>query len=169
MKSIVIYDSYTGNTKRIAYAIHKGMSRLREQCDIVRLRDVNLRDLANYDLIGLGSPVFHFRELANVTHFIEHNMESLDGKHAFVFCTYAGMIGHYLSRVVSALTQRGLIVIGWNSWYGSQYYPFLPKPYITDGHPDEIDIKEAEDFGTEMVIRSRRIEVKTMMKSMGQL
>lgn len=32
-----------------------------------------------------------------------------------------------------------------------------PTPYYTDGHPDEIDLKEAEDFGREMVETSRRI------------
>ena len=37
------------------------------------------------------------------------------------------------------------------------YYPAVPKPYFTDGHPDAIDLKEAEDFGREMVERSRRI------------
>ena len=33
----------------------------------------------------------------------------------------------------------------------------MPKPYLTDGHPDEIDLKEAEDFGREMAELSRRI------------
>jgi flavodoxin/ferredoxin len=157
MKSIVIYDSYTGNTKKIAYAIHTGMNRVAEQCDIARLREVNWQGLVSYDLIGLGSPVFEFRELANVTNFIEHYMESLEGKHAFAFCTHGASMGHYLSRVVPAMMQRGLVVIGWNDWYGAAHYPFFPKPYITDGHPDAIDLKEAEDFGTEMVLRSRRI------------
>ena len=40
---------------------------------------------------------------------------------------------------------------------GSVYYPAVPKPYFTDGHPDEIDLQEAEDFGREMVERSKRI------------
>jgi len=48
-------------------------------------------------------------------------------------------------------------VAGWNDWYGSAYIPTLPKPYFTDGHPDEIDIKEAEDFGKELVERTQRI------------
>jgi NAD-dependent dihydropyrimidine dehydrogenase PreA subunit len=34
----------------------------------------------------------------------------------------------------------------------------VPKPYFTDGHPDEIDLKEAGEFGREMAERSRRIE-----------
>ena len=48
-------------------------------------------------------------------------------------------------------------MIGWNDWFGSVFYPATPKPYFTDGHPDEIDLKEAREFGREMVERSRRI------------
>jgi ferredoxin len=156
MKSIVIYYSQTGNTKKIAHAIHAGMSQTGEQCDIARLKDVDPRDLAGYDLIGLGSPVIHARELPNVTNFI-NSLKSVDGKHAFAFCTHGAIPGYYLARVVPALIQRGLTVIGWKDWFTSAYHPIIPKPYFTDGHPDAIDLKEAEDFGREMVERSRRI------------
>jgi len=156
MKSIVIYDSHTGNTKKIAEAIRAGMSQTGEQCDIARLKDVAPQDLAGYDLIGMGSPVINTRELPNVTDFIE-SMESLDGKHSFAFCTHGALPGHYLARVVPAMIQRGLIVIGWKDWFCSVIYPVCPKPYFTDEHPDAIDLKEAEDFGREMVERSRRI------------
>ena len=156
MKSIIIYYSQTGNTKKIAQAIHAGMSQTGEQCDIARLKDVDSQNMADYDLIGLGSPIIHARELPNVTRFM-NSLESVDGKHAFVFCTHGLSIGFYMSRAVSALMNRGLTVIGWNDWFGSACHPLLPKPYYTDGHPDAIDLQEAKDFGREMVERSRRI------------
>lgn len=159
MKGIVVYDSISGNTKKIAEAIHAGMSQTGEQCDIARLRDVYTTDLLGYDLIGLGSPVMHRRELRNVTNFIWDIMDSLDGKHSFAFCTHGAFLANYLARVVTAMIQKGLIVIGWNDWYGSAYYATNPKPYFTDGHPDAIDLREAEDFGREMVERSRRISL----------
>jgi flavodoxin/ferredoxin len=155
-KAIVVYYSQTGNTKKVAQAIHKGISQTGEQCDLARLKDVEPQELTGYDLIGLGSPAIHARELPNVTAFMNH-MESLDGKHAFSFCTHGVSPGFYISRTVSALISRGLIVIGWNDWFGAAWHPLLPKPYFTDGHPDEIDLKEAEDFGREMAERSRRI------------
>jgi len=58
---------------------------------------------------------------------------------------------------VPAMKQQGLTVIGWNDWFACVYFPLIPKPYFTDGHPDEIDLKEAVGFGKEMVERSRRI------------
>ena len=56
-KGIVVYLSYTGNTKQIAEATYRGMSKLMDQSDIVRLRETHPKDLIGYDLIGIGSPV----------------------------------------------------------------------------------------------------------------
>jgi flavodoxin/NAD-dependent dihydropyrimidine dehydrogenase PreA subunit len=156
MKTIIVYYSQTGNTKKIAYAVHSGMNRTGEQCEITRLKDVDPQRLTDYDLIGLGSPVVHEREYPHVAKFIS-SMKSVDGKHAFAFSTHGATPGNYFARVVPALIQRGLTVIGWNDWFGSAYHPLIPKPYFTDGHPDWIDLKEAEEFGREMVERSRRI------------
>lgn len=159
MKAIVIYYSQTGNTKKIAQAIHAGMSQTVEQCDLVRIQDVNPGILGDYDLIGLGSPVINFKEPGNIRDFIEWAMGAADGKHGFVFCTHGAFAGHYMSSVVSGIAQRGLTVVGWKDWFGSVLYPAIPKPYYTDGHPDQIDLDEAKDFGREMVERSRRISL----------
>jgi NAD-dependent dihydropyrimidine dehydrogenase PreA subunit len=157
LKSIVIYDSFTGNTKKIAEAIQAGIKAVNGSCDIFKIKAVNPADLQGYDLIGIGSPVMNQRELFNVTNFIESAMKKVDGKHAFAFCTHGALPSRYLARVVPALRQRGMYVIGWNDWFGGAYYPGVPKPYFTDGHPDEIDLKEAEDFGKEMAERSRKV------------
>ena len=72
MKSIVIYFSQTGNTRQIAGAIQTGISEFNGECNIARIQDVGNEDLLKYDLIGLGSPVWHRREPANVLGFIEY-------------------------------------------------------------------------------------------------
>jgi Fe-S-cluster-containing hydrogenase component 2 len=156
-KSIVIYFSQTGNTKKIAQSIHAGMQGISEKCDLARMQDVTARDLLEYDLIGIGSPVWHRREPTNVLNFIEYTMNSLDGKQAFVFCTHGLFPGHFFARIVPALTTEGLIVIGWKNWYASCWVPEHPKPYFTDGHPDAIDLEEARSFGREMLEVSGKI------------
>ena len=155
MKSVIIYYTMTGNTKTIAEAIHRGMIESGEQCDLIRLQEAYATNLSEYDLIGVGSPIINQKELPNVTNFIE-GMEGVDGKHAFAFNTHGASPCRYFARVVPALEQRGLTVIGWKDWFCSAYYPVIPKPYLTDGHPDETDIREAEEFGREMVERSLR-------------
>jgi ferredoxin len=157
MKSIVIYHSLSGNTKKIAEAIHTGISKSGESCDIARLRDVDTADLAGYDLIGLGSLVICGREPKVVANFIQDTMKFVDGKHAFAFSTHGALPAYYFAWVVPAMIQRGLTVIGWDDWFCDVTYPVTPSPYFIDGHPDAIDLKEAEDFGRGMIERSRRI------------
>jgi len=156
MKSIVIYHSWTGNTKQIAEAIHSGMSELSEKSDIVRLEEVDYHILLDYELIGLGSPVIDFQEPAIITDFIK-GMPSLKGRYGFTFCTHGTCPGEYIARTVKELRRKGLTVTGWNDWYGSVFIPYFPKPYYTDGHPDGIDLREAEDFGRLLMERSLRI------------
>lgn len=158
MKSIIVYFSQTGCTKKIAQAIRVGMLQVMEQCDIAALKEVNPHDLIGYDLIGLGSPIWFGKDPANVHGFID-GMPSLKGKHSFPFFTHGALPSGFMQSVVPALIGKGLTVIGFNDWYGSVILPHLPKPYFTDGHPDEIDLKQAEDFGREMAERSRRISL----------
>jgi flavodoxin/NAD-dependent dihydropyrimidine dehydrogenase PreA subunit len=156
MKSVVVYYTQTGNTKEIAEAIHQGMSQVANQCDITTIKKANPRDLVAYDLIGLGSPVWMFREPNIVRNFIK-GMRGLGGKLCFAFCTHGASPAGYMQSILPALKRKRLTIIGWNDWYGSVCIPNCPKPYLTDGHPDEIDLKEAEDFGRDMAERSRRI------------
>src|SRR4030042_4720114 len=128
MKSIVVYHSVYGSTRKIAHAIYEGMKQAGDPCDIARVKDVKTADLAKYDLIGLGSPVMHRRELYNVTAFIENVLKGVDGKHGFAFCTHGATPGHYLSRVVPAMQQAGLTMIGWNDWFGGGFPPGWTKP-----------------------------------------
>jgi Fe-S-cluster-containing hydrogenase component 2 len=120
------------------------------------LKQADVKDLDQYELIGIGSPVWATVP-PNVEAFIK-KMPISNGTHCFTFATHGTKPDRYFPRAVELLTQRGLSVIGLRSWYCSVYLPNLPKPYFTDGHPDDIDLQEARDFGREMVERSRKIK-----------
>jgi menaquinone-dependent protoporphyrinogen IX oxidase len=62
MKSLIVYFSLTGNTRKMADAIYKGICEMGEKCDIRTLKKVNMQRLPGYDLIGISSPV-HYAEL----------------------------------------------------------------------------------------------------------
>ncbi|MDD5700981.1 MAG: flavodoxin domain-containing protein [Dehalococcoidales bacterium] len=155
MKCIVIYFSQTGNTEKIARAIQTGIMSITGHCDLVSIKDANPRRLYDYDLIGLGSLVI-IKEPPNVTGFI-NNLSFLGEKHAFSFCTHGAMGFMFNPSVVAQLKKKGLIVVGWNDWYGSGWALDMPTPGPTDGHPDKIDLEEAENWGRQMVWRSQRI------------
>ena len=134
MKCIVIYFSQTGNTEKIAMAIQKGVKQAAGHCDIMPIKDINPRRLSQYDLIGLGSPVFGI-EPDNVSAFVT-NMRFVGGKQAFVFCTHGGVPDEYFPSLIPRLKQKGLIVIGSRDWYGNAYLLHHIEPYPTAGHPD---------------------------------
>jgi len=155
MKCVIVYFSQTGNTEKIAQAIRVGVETAADHCDILPIKDANPGRLHDHDLIGIGSPVWG-AEPNNVQTFI-NNMRSVGGKHAFAFCTHGGVPDHFYPGIIARLKRRGLVVIGARDWYGdcSMYHHCYPYP--TAGHPDEIDLKEAEEFGKTTVDRSRRV------------
>jgi flavodoxin/ferredoxin len=155
MKCIVIYFSQTGNTEKVAKAIQKGIKRAAGHCDITTLKEANWRNLYKYDLIGLGCPLYQYAEPPNIQAFIK-NMRFVGGKHAFVFATHGTRGEFFFPSIVPKLKKRGLVVVGMYDCYGDAFLS-PHHPYATAGHPDEIDLKEAEDFGKETVARSRRI------------
>ncbi len=156
VKAILVCLSYTGNTWQIGKAIQKGINLLVTECKMVSLRQTDPGALAGYDLIGIGSPVRLGKMPAELKEFID-KMGYLNGKHCFVFNTHAALPIDFMKNTVTSLKELGLIVIGFKNWYCSVYPPYVPKPYFTDRHPDWIDLREAEEFGREMVERSRKI------------
>ncbi len=156
MKGIVVYYSATGNTAKIARAIHRGMTEAME-CDLASLKQADPLSLNNYDVIALGAPIWYFREPANVRLFI-YAMPNLAGRYCIPFCTHGASPSGFFWSMVPMLKKKGLTVIGYGSWYGSVYQVLhAPKPYLTDGHPDGIALREAEDYGRRMAERAWRI------------
>lgn len=157
MKGIVVYYSAAGSTRKIAKAIHRGMKDLFEDCDIAPINKINPQDMAKYDLIGIGGPIWYFRETANLRLFI-YNMPRLEGKLCLPFCCHGSAPSGFMFSTTWALRRKALTIIGYKDWYGSVHNVLsMPKPYFTDGHPDTIDLREAEEFGREMAERARRI------------
>ena len=155
MKCIVIYFSQTGNTEKIAKAIQTGVKQAAGNCDLAEIRQADPLGLKEYDLIGLGSPVMGAAP-ANVGEFV-NKMRFVGGKHIFTFCTHGTSYAWFLSSLYPKFKLRGLTVIGSADWYGDCVLLHMVEPYPTAGHPDEIDLQQAEDYGREMVIRSWKI------------
>jgi ferredoxin/flavodoxin len=153
MKSIVVYYSMTGNTKIIATAIQQGIGL---NCDLVPLEKMDGAQLLDYDLIGIGAPAIGYREPKIVTDFL-NALPRLEGRYAFTFCTHGTCPCGYIAETVNALQLKGLKVTGWNDWFGSAFMPYIARPYFTDGHPDDIDISEAREFGKEILERTLKI------------
>jgi ferredoxin len=155
MKSLILFFSQSGNTRKIAQAIARGVASRVGMCDAVPLERADVATLPDYQLIAFGSPVW-----AGVPPHVERFIDSapsLSGRHAFAFCTHGAMPLRFAPAMVRILMRKGLTVLGTRGWYGSADFPFVPKPYFTDGHPDEIDLAEAEAFGGQMAESCARV------------
>ncbi|MEM3550808.1 MAG: flavodoxin family protein [Candidatus Bathyarchaeia archaeon] len=52
MRGVVVYFSLSGNTRKIAKAIHRGMKKVLE-ADIAQIKEISPKQLAKYDLVGV--------------------------------------------------------------------------------------------------------------------
>jgi len=106
---LIIYFSQTGGTEKIAKTILQGIINSGNKCEIVKIKSANIKNLDNFDLIGIGTPTFFYREPRNVSQFINHS--------------------HHIFRRISHSTQREVIVnkgfvrgrIDWNRTLKERY------------------------------------------------
>lgn len=156
MKILIIYFSQTGGTELIAKRIRNGVLKSGNECVIMKLGDVKTLNLNDFDIIGLGCPTFFYREPVNVQNFIQH-LPNLN-KHAFIFAIHGSCLGNTFYYLSEELKAKGLVVIGGFDSYSDSSLQFYPAPMHTHGHPDEIELQEAEEFGRKLSDISFRIK-----------
>lgn len=159
MKTLIVYFSQTGNTRKIGQCIRDGIVDAAGCCDIKTLNDIDANGLLEYNLVGLGAPVFYYKEPFNVRDFIE-TLPDLNGQHWFVFCTHGNIIGNFFPSISQKLQKKGAVVVGFHNTYANITVPFYPKPSYTSGHPDAYDFEQAKDFGRKIAHLSPKITDK---------
>lgn len=157
MDVLIIYFSQTGNTEKVAQLIQKGILKSGNTCKIEKMKTVNLDDLSKFDLIGIGTPTFFYREPVNVRDFIR-NWPIFNKKNYFLFCTHGSMIGNTFYYMREELNKKGFTFIGAFDTYANTSLQFYPKLMHTAGHPDHIDLKEAEEFGENICEHSLKVQ-----------
>lgn len=75
MKTLLLFDSYFGNTELIARAIAKGFQTI-ENFEIKRTKDVHASELSLYDLLIVGSPTRGFRPTDDVSKLIQETRKN---------------------------------------------------------------------------------------------
>ena len=101
--ALIIYWSKTGNTKKVALAIKKGLEKEGLKVTIKKVQEAAGEELYDYELVCFGSPVLHSLPPPPVLKFIKKNEKKyrdagevhlsspkLINKHALTFCTYSG-------------------------------------------------------------------------------
>ena len=76
MKALVVYDSVHGNTEKIAQAIGKVIAKT-EEVAVTRANEVNTEQLADIDLVVIGSPTHGGWFTEAVKEFLNDTMKLL--------------------------------------------------------------------------------------------
>ncbi len=87
MKVLIIYDSYFGNTLKVAEMYQSEFSTLNQVAAIKHCGQCVPEDIDNADLIILGSPTRGFRESPAMMSFLKRKDIKYSGKKVFVFDT----------------------------------------------------------------------------------
>jgi hypothetical protein len=103
MNAIIIYWSNTGNTEKVAYAIHEGLEEAGANVTIKRVGEAGDIDYFTYDLVCIGFPSHQWHPpepmdaFLNSRHrayskqgYVKVGAPKVAGRNALIFCTYSG-------------------------------------------------------------------------------
>ncbi len=102
-KAVIIYESKTGNTEKVALTIKDGLEDAGLEVSLKKVDDASNIDFFDYDLICIGSPSYNWRPIESISDFLTNKFNiykekgkikigspRIPGKNALVFCTYSG-------------------------------------------------------------------------------
>jgi len=115
MKTLVIYDSAFGNTKKIAEEIAKEI-----KAEIVNVGQANPSGLKDYELVIVGSPIQGWRPLVPTINFLANlPKDSLAGVKAAAFDTRINIIVHgdAVKKIAKGLATAGAEIVGTEFFY----------------------------------------------------
>lgn len=146
-KILVAYYSHGGNTRKMAQQIGAAASEAGCQADVLKVTDISVDRLAEYDGLILGSPCYFGVMAAEMKKFIDESIKlfgkgELTGKAGGVFCSTGGIGGGGELTMISLLAGlmiHGMVVQG--SRKGGHFGP------LAIGEPDERVLAECAQYG----------------------
>lgn len=149
---LVLYSYHHHNTEKVAKVIAPVLG-----AEIKWAEDFNPKELKEYDLIGFGSGIYGGIHHKTLLELADKLPETTDKK-AFIFSTSAGGEKSKTIKAHTALREK-LQSKGYMIVDEFQCRGFLGKIGlgISRGHPDDQDLKNAEEFAWNMKERANRI------------
>jgi len=118
-KILIVYDSKTGNTEKMAYAVAEGAKQVEGVNVIVKKVDkTSLEDLLEADGIIIGSPTYYGQMSAKLKALIDESVKihgKLEGKVGAAFTSSGGTATGAettLLSILNAMLIHGMIVQG---------------------------------------------------------
>jgi NAD(P)H dehydrogenase (quinone) len=144
-KVLVVYDSQTGNTQKMAQAISKGAEKVGVQVSVKKVDETKIEDLLASDGIIMGSPVYFGVMSAKLKALIDKSIgahKKLVGKVGGAFASSGGTASGgetTMLSILQAMLIHGMIIQGRadDRHYGVSVM----------GSPDEEDVVDCMELG----------------------
>lgn len=145
MKMLIVYDSRTGNTEKMAYAVAKGVEAAGVEAILKKIDDAKVDELIQVQGLILGSPVYYGLPTAKIKEFIDESVKyhgQLEGMVGGAFCSAGGTHTGSETTIVAlleALMVHGMVVQGTSAknHYGA----------ASVGAPDDNDVEVCHRMG----------------------
>jgi len=146
MKILIVYDSRSGNTEKMAHAVAEGVSEEGVDVEVKKVDEASIDELPGVDGLILGSPVYYGLPTAKLKKFIDDSVKyhgKLDGKVGGAFASSGGTHTGAETTVIAlneALFIHGMVIQGTS---GSNHYGAASV-----GGPDDKDIENCRKLGS---------------------
>lgn len=153
-RALIVYFSQGGATARVAEAIAAGLKGAGCHIDLWNLRNGRPPDPRDYQLFGVGSPVYYYHVPVNVAYYVEH-LPSLDGIDGFVFIVHGTRRVDTANSLRRRLARKGVREVGYFHCRGEAHVlPLLSQGYLfSPDRPSESELLEAKQFAESVAER----------------
>ena len=127
-KILIVYDSRSGNTEKMAVAVAEGVKQVKGvEVGVKKVEETSLEDLLNAEGIIMGSPTYYGQMSAKLKDLIDRSTEihgKLEGKVGAAFTSAGGTATGAettLLSILQAMLIHGMIIQGrsQNKHYGT--------------------------------------------------
>ena len=154
-KVLIVYDSRSGNTKKMAHAIAEGAKNKNADVNVKTVEETNVKDLLDYDAIIMGSPTYYGGMSGRLKELIDQSVKvhgKLEGKVGAAFTSSGGTATGAettLLSIIQAMLVHGMIVQGTSA----------NKPYgsAAVGSPDKKDVEDCKELGKRVATLTQKL------------
>jgi NAD(P)H dehydrogenase (quinone) len=156
MNILIVYDSKTGNTEKMAKAVAKGAENVDAKVTLKRAENVKDQDLLDADGIIMGSPTYFGQMSAKLKHIIDDSISvhtRLNGKVGAAFTSSGGTATGAettLLSILQAMLVHGMIVQG--NAEDKHYGP------TAQGTPTKEDLAACEELGEKVAVLIQKLK-----------
>ncbi len=155
-KCLIIYYSQSGTTEKIAEQISSGL-KSKYKVTSINIRDAKPENIGDFDLIGIGSPVYFFRPVYVILNFIK-GLPQLGNIPFFVFLLYGTHYFNAYKYIEKIIKRKGGNIIGYNNFKGEDLFlGYLKRGFLfSPDSPKNNDLARAEKFGYDIIAAAEK-------------